>query len=64
MLERSFDLVTTPELKRYYLHCNYSEEKHIVTMSDVENMFKDNSVELIRVKNNRSILYFLEEIFD
>ncbi|UJP30751.1 hypothetical protein phKl35c1_124 [Klebsiella phage Kpn35c1] len=42
MLEREFELETAPEIERFYLHNNFLEEKHIVTMKDVEEAFKDN----------------------
>ena len=36
MLEREFELETALEIERFYLHNNFLEEKHIVTMKDVE----------------------------
>ncbi|WOL25210.1 hypothetical protein iPHageKPN11i_00159 [Klebsiella phage iPHaGe-KPN-11i] len=63
MLEREFTLLTTPEIRRYYLHNHITNEKHVVTMVDVEEAFKDNQLELTRVKNNKSTVWFLEEIF-
>ncbi|WFD55725.1 hypothetical protein phi5_245 [Enterobacter phage phi5] len=39
------------------------EEKHVVTMTDVEEAFKDNPIELTRIKNNKSSVWFLEKIY-
>lgn len=63
MIEKQFELETSPETERFYLHCNYNEQKHIVTMADIEEAFKDNPTELIRIKNNKSSNWFLEKIF-
>lgn len=64
MIERIFDLETSPDVKRYYLRCNYNDIAHVVTMADVENAFKHDETELLRIKNNTSNVWFLEEIFD
>lgn len=63
MLEKSFELETAPEIERFYLHNNFLEEKHIVTMRDVEEAFKNNPIELTRIKNNKSSVWFLEKIY-
>lgn len=63
MLERQFELETTPEIERFYLHNELMDEKHVVTMKDVEEAFKDNPVELTRIKNNKSSVWFLEKIY-
>ncbi|AIK67993.1 hypothetical protein CPTMiller_0057 [Citrobacter phage Miller] len=62
MLEREFDLKTSPEVDRYYLHNELLEEKHVVTMEDVKEAFKDNQLELTRILNNKSSVWFLEKI--
>lgn len=64
MIEKTFELETTPEIERFWLHCNYNEQKHIVTMKDIDEAFKDDPVELLRVKNNKSVNWFLEKIFN
>lgn len=63
MLEREFELITSPEVERFYLHNELLEEKHVVTMADVEEAFKDNPIELTRIKNNKSSVWFLEKIY-
>lgn len=63
MLERIFELETTPEIERFYLHSNYNDDKHIVTMTDVKEAFKDDPVELNRIINNKSATWFLEKIY-
>ncbi|AAX78578.1 hypothetical protein AVU18_gp244 [Citrobacter phage IME-CF2] len=63
MLEREFDLKTSPEVDRYYLHNELLEEKHVVTMEDVKEAFKDNQLELTRILNNKSSVWFLEKIY-
>jgi len=63
MLERLFELETTPEIERFYLHSNYNKEKHIVTMKDVEEAFGHDPVELNRIINNKSAVWFLEKIY-
>lgn len=63
MLERQFELETTPEIERFYLHNELMNEKHVVTMKDVEEAFKDNPIELTRIKNNKSSVWFLEKIY-
>lgn len=63
MLEKEFDLKTSPEVERYYLHNELLEEKHIVTMADVKEAFKDNQLELTRILNNKSSVWFLEKIY-
>ncbi|QDH49226.1 hypothetical protein PHYNN_119 [Pantoea phage Phynn] len=63
MIERSFELETSPDIERFWLHCNYNEQKHIVTMADVEEAFKDNPLELTRIQNNKSSTWFLEKIY-
>lgn len=63
MLEREFDLKTSPEAERFYLHNELHETKHVVTMADVEEAFKDNPIELTRIKNNKSSVWFLEKIY-
>lgn len=63
MIENLFDLETTPEIERFYLHCNYNQQKHIVTMKELEEAFKDNPTELIRIQNNKSSVWFLEKIY-
>lgn len=63
MIEKTFELETSPEVERFYLHCNFNEQKHIVTMADIDEAFKDDPLELIRIKNNKSNAWFLEKIF-
>lgn len=63
MLEREFELKTSPEVERFYLHNELLEEKHIVTMEDVKEAFKDNQLELTRILNNKSSVWFLEKIY-
>lgn len=63
MLEREFELMTSPEVDRYYLHNELLEEKHVVTMEDVKEAFKDNQLELTRILNNKSSVWFLEKIY-
>lgn len=63
MLEKEFDLKTSPEVERFYLHNELMEEKHIVTMADVKEAFKDNQLELTRILNNKSSVWFLEKIY-
>lgn len=63
MIEREFELETSPEVERFYLHNNYLEEKHIVTMKALEEAFADNQLELTRIKNNKSAVWFLEKIY-
>ncbi|MEG1902773.1 MAG: hypothetical protein RR212_00095 [Bacteroidales bacterium] len=63
MLEREFELMTSPEAERFYLHNELLEEKHVVTMEDVKEAFKDNQLELTRILNNKSSVWFLEKIY-
>lgn len=63
MIEKQFDLETSPEIERFWLHCNFNEEKHMVIMKEVEEAFKDDPVELIRILNNNSATWFLEKIY-
>lgn len=63
MLERQFDLMTSPDVERFNLHNNVTNDSHIVTMADVEIAFADNPIELTRVKNNKSVVWFLEKIY-
>jgi len=63
MLEKQFELETTPEIERFYLHNSYNEEKPIVTMADVKEAFKDDELELNRIINNKSATWFLEKIY-
>ncbi|AGJ71467.1 hypothetical protein Lw1_gp058 [Escherichia phage Lw1] len=63
MLEREFELMTSPEAERFYLHNELLEEKHVVTMEDVKEAFKDNQLELTRILNNKSSMWFLEKIY-
>lgn len=63
MLEKEFDLKTSPEVERFYLHNELLEEKHIVTIADVKESFKDNQLELTRILNNKSSVWFLEKIY-
>ncbi|ADJ55361.1 gp45.2 conserved hypothetical protein [Escherichia phage RB16] len=63
MLEREFELMTSPEAERFYLHNELLEEKHVVSMEDVKEAFKDNQLELTRILNNKSSMWFLEKIY-
>lgn len=62
MIEREFELRTHPEIKKYELTNCYNENVVIVTMPDIEEAFKEDPVELLRIKNNKSATWFISEI--
>lgn len=62
MIETQFELETHPEIRRYKLFNNYTDDVHIVTMKNLDDAFGGDPVELLRIKNNKSIVWYIEEI--
>lgn len=62
MIETQFNLETHPEIKRYRLYNNYTEDTHVVTMAALDAAFGNDPVELLRIKNNKSANWYIEEI--
>lgn len=54
-------LLATPDLKRYVLVNNFSEENHLVTKEMLQNAFKD---KYDKIMSNREPAWFVYEYYD